>query len=993
MKLSVDPLARLGMHLEKAASLISSGHLEEAGRIYSDLSRRFPNEPRIRYLAGLTFYEQGHLADAMAELEAAVKLSPATAAFRRCLADCLAALGQPEKAAAQYRMAAHLGLENDPDLLVGMGNVLCSSGQMVDAQTCYRKALSLDPTNKQALNNLGKLLQDSGQIDIAISFYRQALGIDPDYATAHFNLAAALLMAGDYRQGWQEYQWRFACHGKRLYPHRLEAPRWNGEPFAGKLLVHAEQGYGDMIFFARYLSLAKKLVGTLILEVHKPLAGLLSRIDAVDRVVVFDPQHKPSAEYDLQVPAGSLPLALGCYDPLAVDQGPYLHADRQRVNMWARQLGGTGKLKVGLVWAGSGLDPNRDLDPELLEQLTGLEQVRFFSLQKGPAADCLQSSPLKGRIKPLGAMISDFEDTAAICACLDLLITVDTATAHLAGALGLPVWVLLPKVPDWRWQLEGKACSWYPSATCLRQHEAGNWQPVMARAARKLARLALDSKRTAVESQAGRQDKAAKLFEQASQMISQGKYAAAIDHLEKSLQLKPDFHQAWYNLGYALQALNRLSQAQKAYATACQLRPDFAEALVNRAVILMETGNPQKAEKCLQRALEVNPFQSNVHYNLGNLLLQRGHPQEAIRYFMEAGRIDPFHFRTWGNLGWACHQSGQYQEAEKYYNMALSINPEYAEAHLNLAALCLLQGRFIQGWKHYQWRFKIANWKKIYPHRLTTPAWDGSDLKGRTLLVHTEQGIGDCLQFVRYLPLVKARGGRIVFESRKSLASLLESLPYIDRLCLLDPDRPNEKGVDCHIPLASLPAIFKTTVETIPAQVPYLSADVAKIETWQKRLPPAPVRVGLVWSGNATYHQRALQLAELAPLLEAFPEIAFISLQKGPAAGQAAKNRLLAANLGPELKDFSDTAAVVHCLDLVISIDTSVAHLAGALARPVWVMLPRFADWRWGIEGEQSPWYPTMRLFRQPSAGNWQAVVAMVKAALKKFRPESTASD
>ncbi len=987
MKKTADPLAELGARLAKAASLIDAGRLEEAGRIYTGLIRRFPGDPRLRHLSGLTLYERNRLPEALAELEKAVELSPAEAVFRRSLGDCLAAMGQSEKAVAQYRAAASLGLEDDPGLLLGLGNALAGCGDIIEAQACYRKAITLDGTDKQALNNLGKLLHGCGQTDTAISFYRRALDIDPDYAPARFNLSSALLMSGNYRQGWQEYEWRFACHGSSIYPHRLEAPRWHGEPFAGTLLVHAEQGYGDMIFFARYLPLAKKMTGTLVLEAHKPLVSLLSRMEAVDRVVEFDPDQKPAAGHQLQVPVGSLPLVLGAYNPLAVDNRPYLQADERRRALWAARLGDSGKFRVGLVWSGSGLDPRRDISPQLLEPLARMENVEFFSLQKGPAAALPENSPLRSRVRSLGAMIKDFDDTAAICAGLDLLISVDTAAAHLAGAMGLPVWVLLPRVPDWRWQPEGETCSWYPSATCLRQQEEGDWRPVIAKMVRRLARLALNSQRKTAGSQPDCHDRAEKLFEQASRMMDRGNYLPAIEHLEKSLALKPDFPEAWYNLGYIFHAIGRLDQAQLAYANACRHRPGFTEALVNRAVVLMELGDHAAAQQCFGRALAIDPFRADAHYNLGNLCLAKGRHREAAQHFMRAATIDPLHFRAWGNLGWTFYETGQYQEAEKYYAMALTINPEYAEAHLNLAVLCLLQGRFSRGWKHYSWRFRVADWKRIYPHRLKTPCWDGSDLNGRTILVHTEQGIGDCLQFVRYLPLVKAKGGRIVFESRKSLASLLESLPSIDRLCILDPDKPNETGVDCHIGLASLPAVFGTTAETIPAEVPYLWAQAEKVGTWQKKLPEGRLRVGLVWGGNATYRQRSLDLAELTPLLEAFPEIAFIGLQKGPAAGQAAGNRLLAANLGPELKDFADTAAVVHCLDLIISIDTAAAHLAGAMARPVWTLLPRFSDWRWGTDGGQSPWYPTMRLFRQPVPGDWAAVVAMLKEALAKFKP------
>lgn len=980
-----DPLSDAGDPLARAAALVAEGRIEAALRIYTSLCRRFPKDPRIRHLAGLCLYEQGRLPEALAELKAAVKLEPNGALFKRSLADCLSAMQRTREAIGLYREAACSGLENDPDLLLGLGNALSACGRTAEARDCYLRIIDQDPGNKQALNNLGRLLQTCGQAEAAITFYRRAVSQDPQYPAARFNLATALLLCGNYRDGWREYEWRFACHGSSLYPHRLQAPRWDGRPFGGRLLVHAEQGYGDMLFFARYLPRAAKLAGTLVLEAHQPLLRLLSRMKGVDETVVFNPDQPPAGRYDYQVPIGSLPLVLGKFDPPGTDQLPYLQADSERIRFWSHKFSDNSKLKIGLVWSGSGLDPRRDMRPSLLAPLTRLQDVEFYSLQKGPAAALEHSPSLKARIIPLGALIRDFEDTAAICANLDLLITVDTAVAHLAGAMGCPVWVLLPKAPDWRWQLAGESCSWYPHTTCLRQESEGDWNPVVEKVAERLAGLVSGSQPRTAPRSFKPEVEAERLFARAARQIGSANYHEAVVLLQKVLQLKPDTGQAWYNLGYAWQALGKLEQAQKAYARACRLEPDFPSAHVNRATVLMELGDFDKARQCLQHALRIDPSRADAHYNLGNLFLQRGLYREASDHFRQAGMIDPLHFRAWGNLGRVCHETGQYLEAEKYYKMALAINPEYAEAHLNLAVLLLLQGRFAPGWKHYAWRFRIGDWKKVYPHRLKTPCWDGSALEGRSILVHSEQGIGDCLQFVRYLPLVKQRGGRIVFESRKSLASLLKPLPFIDRLCILDPGASNEEGVDCHIGLAGLPAIFSPTPQTIPAQVPYLFADHAKIDTWKRRLPGSVPRVGIVWGGNATYRQRSLALAELLPALKPFAGITFIGLQKGPAAGQADGNQILASNLGEELEDFSDTAAVVHCLDLVISIDTAVAHLAGAMGKPVWVLLPRFADWRWGTDGRKSPWYPSMRLFRQPEAGNWPAVVSMVKSALECF--------
>ena len=270
-------------------------------------------------------------------------------------------------------------------------------------------------------------------------------------------------------------------------------------------------------------------------------------------------------------------------------------------------------------------------------------------------------------------------------------------------------------------------------------------------------------------------------------------------------------------------------------------------------------------------------------------------------------------------------------------------------------------GDWENGWPDYEWRFQCADWQRTYPHRLYGERWDGGNFEDKTVLVHSEQGIGDALMFCHYLPLVKQSGGRVVFEVRQSLATLFQSLPGVDELTVLSKEKPPSRHYDAYIPLCSLPGLFKTMPGDVLSHVPYIEADPRKIDRYKRRLPAQGLNVGLVWGGNDTYKERSITLETLSSL--AFVKgINWIGLQKGPAAVQANAAHLphffTISNWGQTFDDFSDTAAAVACLDLVISIDTSVAHLAGAMGKPVWVLLPMVPDWRWMLERAHSPLVP-----------------------------------
>jgi tetratricopeptide (TPR) repeat protein len=470
-------------------------------------------------------------------------------------------------------------------------------------------------------------------------------------------------------------------------------------------------------------------------------------------------------------------------------------------------------------------------------------------------------------------------------------------------------------------------------------------------------------------------------------LAAQGRHDEATARYDKALALKPDFPQARNNLGIALADLGRHEAAMAEYRQAIALEPGYAEALANLGVSLAALGRPAEAIPNFEAALARRPGFAEAALNLGNAQFALGAFADAIASYERAIAAAPGSARAYNNLGRALEALNRHEEAILCYAKAAALAPDYAGAQWNLALAHLALGDFAEGWPRYEWRWRNGD---LTPRGFARPLWRGEDIGGRTILVHAEQGLGDTLHFVRYLPLLARRGARVLLEAPLPLLPLLAGLDGLTGLFAAREELPD---FDCHVPLLSLPGAFTTTLDTLPRQVPYLAPPADRVARWRAVLAPlAALRIGIAWAGSATNsndRNRSLPLDRLRPLLE-LPGIGFVSLQKelrpGDADLLASSPGLLA--LGDRLEDFADTAAVASLLDLVIAVDTSVAHLAGALGRPVWIMLPFAAEWRWLRQREDSPWYPTARLFRQDAPGDWAGLVARLVAAVRALPPQ-----
>ena len=456
--------------------------------------------------------------------------------------------------------------------------------------------------------------------------------------------------------------------------------------------------------------------------------------------------------------------------------------------------------------------------------------------------------------------------------------------------------------------------------------------------------------------------------------------------LPPSLQLKPDYAEALNNLGIVWLEQSKLEDAVTCFRRSLQLNPGYVKAHNNLGNALKEQSKLDNAISCYRRALRLDPNYADAHNNLGAVLKEQDKLDDAIACYRRALQLKPDYAEAHNNLGTAYQEQGNLADAVACYQTALALNPDFADAHFSLASAWLLSGDWQRGWSEYEWRWRM---KGIAPRRFSQRLWDGAPFTGKTILLHAEQGLGDTMQFIRYASIVKSHGGTVIVECPKPLLPLLECCLGIDQLIGHGTDLPT---FDFHSPLMSLPRILRTSVETIPAAIPYLVAKQELLELWRKRLNQFDgLKIGICWQGNPRYRGdgfRSMPLRYFAPLA-LIPGVRLISLQKGVGAEQLPeiRGRLfpvtdIATDLDEQSGAFMDTAALMKNLDLVITSDTAVAHLAGALGVPVWVALPFAADWRWLLDRSDSPWYPTMRLFRQSVRGAWSDVFERMAAAL-----------
>lgn len=1045
------------------------------------------------------------------------------------------------------------------DALCGRGNALKELDELEDALASYEAALAVRPDHVEALCNRGNALAGVRRFAEALASYDRAIEIDSENAELRFNRGYLLLLLGRFGEGWREHEWR--RRKKTSVERHFVAPEWAGDDVRGKrVLLYSEQGMGDTIQFARFARTVAQLGAKVILEAQPRLVSLLRGLDCEVSIV---PRGDELPEFDRHLPLMSVPFVLGVDVESKAEAAPYLSADPARVERWASQLP-DGGFRVGVVWQGNAsgpIDKGRSIPLRAFAPLCRIPGVKLVGLQKGAGREQVADLPTGMMIETLEADFDAgdgaFLDTAAIMMNLDLIVTSDTAVAHLAGALGRPVWIVLKHIPDWRWMIDREGSPWYPTARLFRQSRSGDWDEVFARIALELATLAsgnahselprsdqrdvckaraseslspasqqprteptlperppagflrlldkamalhqkgkfADAERVyltilasqpdhldathllgLIRHQQGRDlealelidsvlkrspDSAPALTNQGAVLYRLGRRAEAVASYDRALKLRPDdakslcnrgialrelnrldeaqesferaiaaapreweahvglahalkakgrldeavgswehavalnpHHETLNDLGNALMAIGRLDEAAQSYRHALAVRPDYAAAWTNLGAALAEQGEAEAAVAAHRRALAQSPSLVEAHANLVVALSKQGELEEAVAAAEHgiafAPNFAPLHF----GLGYALKEKGDIDAAVVAYRRALALQPDFPEGHFNLAFALLLKQHDADGWREYEWRWKGGVKGKV-PRRLPGAQWQGEELAGRTLLLYAEQGRGDTFQFVRFVPHLTARGARVVFEAPRSLVALLQCSDVLaDSVCATGEPLPH---YDFHLPLLSVPAVLGMSEGTIPANAPYLAADPARAKAWKSRLGDNGFKIGVAWQGepNAKVDTgRSFPLRALAPVAT-LPGVRLISLQKHHGLEQidALPDSFRIETLEPDFDAgtdaFLDTAAVMMNLDLIITSDTAVAHLAGALGRPVWIVLKKVPDWRWLLDRDDSPWYPTARLFRQTRAGDWDEVFERLAGELARLNSEA----
>jgi Flp pilus assembly protein TadD/ADP-heptose:LPS heptosyltransferase len=1006
---------------------------------------------------------EGKLDEARQKLEQAVAADPDLAEAHHDLGAVLGRRGLPERAIDCF----HRAIELKPSSGGAYGNIglaFLKRGQVQEAAAHLRSAVRLGAGSTDVYNNLGLALMGLADARAAEESFVKALQLKPDFAAAHRNLARALLIQGKFEQGWLEYEWRWKCYPAG--PRKLAQPRLtglgssallpglsSGESVRGKVvLLHAEaqSGLSDTIQFVRYASPLKQAGASVIVECQSGLAPLLSRCPFVGQVVAAGSKLP---RFDMHAALVSMPTLAGTTLNSVPAPVPYLSADPALVEKWAARVKSLEGLRGGIAWQGDPRHkgfPERRIPIEHFQKLARLGCVKLVGLQKGKDGQSNglgKSAAITDFGPELDADAGAFMDTAAIMTHLDLVITADTAVAHLAGALGAAVWLLLPMSPDFRWLLDRPDSPWYPTMRIFRQGRAGDWDGVFKRVAKALQQKLLE---LAPTTDFDSSSIGGSLQEEGARLFSCGDLAGAAERFGKAVELGPDSAAAHHDLAVALSRQRRFDAAIQHFRRTIALDPSMRGVYANLSLALVEKGDyaaavtevgnglriiPDslelhcrmgaalvrlkqfpEAERHMRRAVELHGESHEAHYwlgeslrlqerfadaaesfrhaarlrpewaeahnRLGMSLAAQGLHAPAADAFREAVRLRPDSVEFLSSLGISLADTNRLEEATDAFQRALYLRPDSPECHRNLAIVLLLRGKYDQGFLEYEWRLRVSGAAPASP---PGRRWDGAPLNGKSILMLAEQVLGDTLQLVRYAKLAKAQGAKVLVECQRPLASLLSRCPFIDEVVQQGEKKPK---VDLHAPLMSLPVGFRTTLETVPAEVPYLTPDPSLVEEWRQIIPrDGRRRVGIAWQGNPTYagdRHRSIPLAEYEPLAS-LANVQLISLQKGPGVEQLDAigfpvRRL--ARLEDAGSTFDDTAAIVANLDAVVACDTAVAHLAGAMGAAVILALSTACDWRWMRGRPDSPWYPSVRLFRQETAGDWGRVFADVAESL-----------
>lgn len=806
--------------------------------------------------------------------------------------------------------------------------------ELEQAERIYREVLSVDPRNFDALHLLGLLAYRTGRYDDAIERLRGAVEVNAAHPVAHTNLGAAFRAAGRRNEARDAYE-----QALKLKPDYAEALNNLG-------------------------------------NVHKDERDFAKAQQSYERALQIKPDYAEAYNNlgNLFKEQGQYATAKACYEQALKIKPDYAAAQSN--------LGNAYKDQRQLAEARTCYEQALRIKPDYAEGHNNLGVV-LQDLGELFAAEGSYREAL--RLKPdyadahnnLGTLCRALRRLKEAEACFHKALELKPDFFRAHNNLG-------NCLKDQRRFDEARARFEQALALHPQYVDAMNNLGVTLQEQKKLAEAQMWYRR-ALEI---KPDYAAAHNNLGTLLNAEGKWTEAQGCYERAVSIAPDYLGAHDNLGQVLQAQGKWVESQAAYERVLALDPRHFAAHNRLGTVLQSQGKLPEAHKCYEEALRLKPDFHDAHNNLGTVHSAAGLLAEAQACYERALQLFPEYAEAHNNLGNCYKAHGNLAEAEARYQRAIGIKPDYADAHLHLALIWLELGRLDEAWPEYEWRWKTKNHLPLLaPDKL----WDGSPLAGRTILLHAEQGLGDTLQFIRYAPLVKRQGGTVIVQCQPPLLKLLGACAGIDQLIPRGVPIP---AFDVHAPLVSLPRLMGTTLATIPANIPYIEPDPRLVEQWESQLNSIPeFKIGIAWQGNPKFGHdrwRSISLKHFEPLAR-LEGVRLFSLQKGLGSEQVGEVSLqvpvtdLSSQLDEKSGAFMDTAAVMRHMDLIITSDTSVPHLAGALGVPVWVALPFAADWRWLHAREDIPWYPTMRLFRQTQRGDWPEVFERLANEVKQL--------
>lgn len=973
-----------------------------------------------------------------------------------------------------------------------------------------RLAVALPDHERESWSARGTLRLKQGHYAEAITLYQQALLLPPAKIDAEasstsnilYNQALACLVQGDYIHGWDLYRRRFDVRYQSSATQMTELPLWQGEADHNAVVwVHSEQGLGDVIQCLRYLPRMRTLTKQVVWGCYPLLVELLRHDeDAIElESIEVEPTH--------QISMFDLPRYLESPDGQILPMPPYLNAPAAQLAEWHEKLQSFSGFKVGLIWAGNPQhqnDHNRSMALKDFAPLVGVPSVNFFGLQVGEFSAQASSPPTGMTLHDLSGDIHDFGDTAAILGNLDLLITIDSSVAHLAGAMGRPVWMLLPHRCDWRWVVGRDDTAWYPSLRIFRQAEGELWSDVMERVCLALANTVLQQNVSS-----------SKIEQSVLTYLSHGPSADGISAW-LSLWMQYPGSDAVFNLLFTMPASQRdqclqnsqvegvsawqklliaearqnLVAVQSAWDTG-QWQPfssrwqeliiyvrflcrnnQFAELgpllekglqqfvgnsdlLYWRAQAFRQQGDFESAVKDYSAVLDVSHRAPEARVNLAVCLRSLGDLKQALHHLQLAVLYNPKHLPSWDHLlryldeakdwvaiPWVAEQMltwaprhvrawylwgvaeqllGNWQLAAHCLEHAIKLDPDHLEARIWLARVhfslgrhhealdellelsdtanvrlargfnCMSLGKYAEGWALLESRLEFSSAqsiKRLYPALERLTAFP----ENKPVFVMADQGAGDSIMMARYLACLPA--GSLI-QVQNGLENLI-GRAFPQHKVVSQSDMQNISDIPSQgVEFMSLPYLLDGHVDDAELTAPYLFADPARCDMIRKNFAPLrqhQLSIGLVWAGNSSHFNDRLRSIPLRKLKAAIQSISadWVSLQKGESAYvlQSSEENLL-IDTSDWINDWSDTAALINELDVIVSVDTAVVHLAGAMGKRAILLLHEPAEWRWGLTAGVTPWYPSLQLIRQQHTGDWGEVITRLVDELNHITSES----